>query len=102
MTGPWSEPVEDDYVDFEGNKKCEGVSAFQLAGDSTWVIGYIEYSSKPKNYRLCLADQYMRNFHSPRNIEGVDRPQHGSFLRLTKEEYERLQQWSDECLKVGD
>ena len=102
LTGPWSEPVEDDYVDFEGNKKCEGVSAFQLAGDSTWVIGYIEYSSKPKNYRLCLADQYMRNFHSPRNIEGVDRPQHGSFLRLTKEEYERLQQWSDECLKVGD
>ena len=89
-------------MDFEGNKKCEGVSAFQLAGDSTWVIGYIEYSSKPKNYRLCLADQYMRNFHSPRNIEGVDRPQHGSFLRLTKEEYERLQQWSDECLKVGD
>ena len=102
LTGPWSEPVEDDYVDFEGNKKCEGVSAFQLAGDSTWVIGYIEYSSKPKNYRLCLADQYMRNFHSPRNIEGVDRPQHGSFLRLTKEEYERLQQWSDECLKVSD
>ena len=102
LTGPWSEPVEDDYVDFEGNKKCEGVSAFQLAGDSTWVIGYIEYSSKPKNYRLCLADQYMRNFHSPRNIEGVDRPQHGSFLRLTKEEYERLQQWSDKCLEVGD
>ena len=96
LTGPWSEPVEDDYVDFEGNKKCEGVSAFQLAGDSTWVIGYIEYSSKPKNYRLCLADQNMRNFHSPRNIEGVDRPQHGSFLRLTKEEYDRLQKWSDE------
>ena len=96
LTGPWSEPVEDDYVDFEGNKKCEGVSAFQLAGDSTWVIGYIEYSSKPKNYRLCRADQNMRNFHSPRNIEGVDRPQHGSFLRLTKEEYDRLQKWSDE------
>jgi hypothetical protein len=35
----------------------------------------------------------MRNFHSPRNIEGVDRPQHGSFLRLTQEEYERLEEW---------
>ena len=92
LTGPWSEPVEDDYVNFEGNKKCEGVSAFQLVGDSTWVIGYIEYSSNPKNYRLCQADQYMRNFHSPQNIEGVSRPQHGSFLRLTKEEYERLEQ----------
>jgi hypothetical protein len=37
----------------------------------------------------------MRNFRSPRNIEGVKAPQHGSFLRLTKEEYERLQAWSD-------
>lgn len=95
LQGPWSEPVEDDYVNFEGNKKCEGVSAFQLIGQNTWVIGYIEYSSNPKNYRLCLADENMRNFHSPRNIEGVARPQHGSFLRLTKEEYERLQKWSD-------
>ena len=93
LTGPWGEPVKDDYVNFEGNKKCEGVSAFQLAGDSTWVIGYIEYSSNPKNYRLCLADDHMRNFHSPRNIEGVERPQHGSFLRLTKEEYDRLEAW---------
>ena len=33
LTGPWSLPVEDDYVSFEGKKKCEGVSAFQLAGD---------------------------------------------------------------------
>ena len=95
LTGPWPEPVVDDYVNFEGNKKCEGVSAFQLAGHDDWVIGYIEYSSKPKNYRLCMADKFMRNFQKPRNIEGVNRPQHGSFLRLTKEEYDRLQAWSD-------
>ncbi len=101
LTGPWGEPVEDDYVDFEGNKKCEGVSAFQLSGEKTWVIGYIEYSSKPKNYRLCLADEYMSNFHSPRNIIGVERPQHGSFLRLTKDEYEHLQEWSDNYLKAS-
>jgi hypothetical protein len=95
LTGPWPEPVADDYVNFEGKKKCEGVSAFQLSGSDDWVIGYIEYSSRPRNYRLCMADKYMRNFHSPRNIEGVARPQHGSFLRLTKEEYDRLQAWSD-------
>ncbi len=95
LHGPWNEPVEDDYVDFEGNKKCEGVSAFQLAGDSTWCVAYIEYSSRPKHYRICKADEYLRNFHSPRDIEGVDAPQHGSFLRLTEEEYKRLQAWSD-------
>ena len=94
LTGPWPEPSDSDYIRFEGKKKCEGVSAFQLAGDSTWVIGYIEYSSKPRNYRLCLADQFMSHFHSPRNIQGVKAPQHGSFLRLTKEEYDRLQLWN--------
>lgn len=96
LTGPWSEPVDDDYVDFEGKKKCEGVSAFQLAGDSTWLVGYIEYSSRPKRYRICRADKYLRNFHSPQDIVGVEAPQHGSFMRLTKEEYDRLEAWGKE------
>ena len=95
LTGPWGEPVDDDYVDFEGKKKCEGVSAFQLVGDSTWRIGYIEYSSRPRHYRICKADANMRNFSDPQDIEGVDAPQHGSFMRITKEEYDRLQAWSD-------
>lgn len=95
LTGPWPEPDETDYVNFEGNKKCEGVSAFQIAGEDGWRIAYIEYSSKPRNYRICKADKNMRNFSSPQNIEGVNGPQHGSFLRLTQEEYERLQNWSD-------
>lgn len=94
LLGPWSKPVENDYVDFEGRKKCEGVSAFQLAGDSTWCIGYIEYSSNPKRYRICRADKFMRNFHSPKNIVGVEAPQHGSFMRLTKKEYKRLEKWA--------
>ncbi len=99
LTGPWSEPVDDDYIDFEGNKKCEGVSAFQLPGEDTWHIGYIEYSSKPRNYRICDADKNMRNFSNPRNISGVKRPQHGSFMRITDEEYDRLQKWSDSRIK---
>ena len=59
-----------------------------------WMIGYIEYSSKPKNYRICEADRFMRNFKNPKNIEGVARPQHGSFMRITKKEYKRLERWS--------
>ena len=94
LTGPWTLPVDDDYVSFEGKKKCEGVSAFQLSGDDDWTIAYIEYSSRPKNYRLCKADKFMRNFREPRNIEGVSGPQHGSFIRLTKAEYDRLEAWS--------
>lgn len=90
LTGPWSEPVADDYVDFEGKKKCEGVSAFQIPGEEGWRIAYIEYSSRPRNYRICRADKYMRNFTSPENIKGVTAPQHGSFMRITKKEYKRL------------
>ena len=99
LTGPWSEPVEDDYVDFEGNKKCEGSSAFQLMGDETWRVAYIEYSSRPKHYRICKADKYLRNFSEPVDIQGVTGPQHGSFMRLTKKEYKRLQKWSAEEMK---
>ena len=98
LLGPWPEPDDKDFVNFEGNKKCEGVSAFQIAGEDGWRIGYIEYSSRPKNYRICKADRNMRNFSEPRNIEGVNGPQHGSFLRLTQEEYERLQNWSDSVM----
>jgi len=99
LTGPWSEPVEDDYVDFEGNKKCEGSSAFQLMGDDTWRVAYIEYSSRPKHYRICKADKYLRNFSEPVDIQGVTGPQHGSFMCLTKKEYKRLQKWSAKEMK---
>ncbi len=99
LTGPWSKPVEDDYVDFEGNKKCEGSSAFQLMGDDTWRVAYIEYSSRPKHYRICKADKYLRNFSEPVDIQGVTGPQHGSFMRLTKKEYKRLQKWSAKEMK---
>ena len=94
LTYGWGEPVEDDYVSFEGNKKCEGSSAFQLIGDKTWRVAYIQYSDRPKHYRICKADEHLRNFHDPVDIEGVTGPQHGSFLRLTKKEYKRLQRWS--------
>ena len=94
LTGPWSEPVEDDYVSFEGKKNCEGVSAFQVPGEDGWRIAYIEYSSNPKHYRICKADKFMRNFRDPQDIKGVTAPQHGSFMRITKKEYNRLKAWS--------
>lgn len=93
LTHGWSEPVENDYVSFEGKKKCEGSSAFQLIGDDTWRVAYIQYSDRPKHYRICKADKYLRNFSEPVDIEGVSCPQHGSFMRLTKAEYKRLLKW---------
>lgn len=93
LAGPWSEPVENDYVSFEGNKKCEGSSAFQLIGDSTWCVAYVQYSDHPHRYRICRADAHLRNFHNPVDIEGVTAPQHGSFMHITKKEYDLLKSW---------
>lgn len=92
----WGEPVEDDYVSFEGKKNCEGSSAFQLMGDDTWRVAYIQYSDQPKHYRICKADKYLRNFSDPVDIKGVTGPQHGSFMRITKKEYQRLLKWDKE------
>ena len=95
LTSGWGEPVENDYVSFEGKKNCEGSSAFQLIGDPTWRVAYIQYSDNPKHYRICKANENLRNFHDPVDIKGVTGPQHGSFMRLTKKEYKRLKKWSD-------
>ena len=95
LTYGWGEPVEDDYVSFEGNKNCEGSSAFQLIGEKTWRVAYIQYSDNLKHYRICQADEHLRNFHDPVDIQGVTGPQHGSFMRLTEEEYKNLKKWSD-------
>ena len=96
LTHGWSAPVDDDFVSFEGNKLTEGSSAFQLIGDDTWRVAYIQYSDHPKHYRICKADKYLRNFSDPVDIKGVTAPQHGSFMRITKNEYKMLQKWDKE------
>ena len=93
LTGPWSEPLDGDYVSFEGEKKCEGASAFQLIGENDWRVAYVEYTSKPHKYRICQANRFLRQFSNPVDIEGVTAPQHGSFMRLTKKEYKLLEEW---------
>lgn len=99
LEGPYKIKSEEDYVRFEGNRKCEGCSAFRLIGDSTWRVAYIQYSTKPRQYRICQADETLQNFHSPVTIQGVEAPQHGSFMRITKKEYKRLLKWSEKQLK---
>ena len=96
LTHGWGAPVNDDFVSFEGSKLTEGSSAFQLIGDDTWRVAYIQYSDHPKHYRICKADKYLRNFSDPVDIKGVTAPQHGSFMRITKKEYKMLQKWDKE------
>ena len=91
LKGPWKEPSEQDHINFEGKKLCEGASAFRPIGSDEWRVAYIQYSDKPRHYRICKADKWLRNFSAPVDIQGVAAPQHGSFMRLTKKEYKRLE-----------
>ena len=102
LLGPWPEPSEDDYVSFEGKKMCEGSSAFQIMGEKGWRVAYIQYSDSPKHYRICQADENLHNFHDPVDIKGVTGPQHGSFMRLTKKEYKRLEAYDRKMREQKD
>ena len=93
LTSGWGEPDDKDYVSFEGDKLCEGSSAFQIKGDTAWHVAYVQYSDHPHRYRICVADSHMRNFRDPKDITGVTGPQHGSFIRLTRKEYKKLKEF---------
>ena len=101
LTGKYSLPDEKDYINFEGNRKVEGPSAFQLIGDTAWQVAYVEYSTRPIKYRICQADRYLTHFQHPKDIEGdvSSTAQHGSFLILNKKEYKRLERWSENYQK---
>lgn len=99
LTSGWGEPDSTDYVSFEGNKLCEGSSAFQLRGDTAWHVAYVQYSDHPHRYRICVADSHLRNFRNPEDITGVTGAQHGSFIRITRREYRRLKKYSAAYIK---
>ncbi len=48
-----------------------------------------------ERYRVATADEDLTELRRPQVLEGVYGPGPGSFLRLTEEEYRRLQDWSD-------
>ena len=103
LEGPWPKPNETDYISFEGKKLCEGPSAFRIDGEEGWRVAYVEYSSNPHRYRICKADATLSHFSSPEDIQGVEAPQHGSFLALSKAEYMRLENyWAQRQKEVAD
>ena len=91
LSGPWTRT---EYIRFEGDTDCNSISAFQLA-DGSWEFTYVEQTGNPMDYRISKADKDLRRFSMPQPIEGIYGPGKGSFVSLTKEEYDRLQAWSD-------
>ena len=94
LAGPWSQPV---YLAPEGDGAVGSPAAFRLAGSQGWQIGYSFPAGADlyEDYRICTADDGFTRASRPQPLEGVYGPGKGSFLRITEEEYQRLQAWSD-------
>lgn len=93
LSGPWSVPVE---ITPEGNTVIDGPTSFRLAGTPGWQVGYhIPDGGPTDSYRICTADDGFTEIRRPQFLEGVYGPGKGSFLRISEDEYKRLQAWSD-------
>ena len=90
------------HITNEGSNQVEGPSAFRMINQNKWKVGYIRYSGG-KAYKLCNAKADLSDIDRGEEIGSGDvHPQHGSFMTLTKDEYELLQLWSDLKLKVAE
>lgn len=87
------------HITNEGNNQVEGPSAFRLIGEDAWKVAYIRYSGG-KAYKVCNADAFINNVDSGKVIQGNILPQHGSFMALTKDEYDLLETWSSLFLRA--
>jgi len=90
------------HITNEGRNNVEGPSAFRLINENKWKVGYIRYSGG-KSYKLCDANATLEEIGPGIDIGTEElRAQHGSFMTLTKDEYDLLQAWSDLKTKVAD
>ena len=97
-TGDWHDTY---HITNEGREQVEGPSAFRLINENTWKITYIKYSGQ-RAYRVCTADAVETNVDRGVIIKENVNPQHGSFMTVTKDEYDMLEAWSALTLKVQD
>lgn len=86
------------HITNEGKEQVEGPSAFKLIGENAWKVAYIRYSGG-NAYKICNADANEANVDKGVVIQGDVLPQHGSFMQVTKDEYDLLEAWSALTLK---
>jgi len=97
--GQWRDIL---HITNEGKSNVEGASAFRLINENRWKVAYINYGVNPKIYRVCEANATEELID--RGVEiGTDvNPQHGSFMTVTKEEYDLLETWSALTLRIQE
>ena len=96
-TGQWRDIL---HITNEGKSQVEGPSAFRLIDENRWKVAYINYGANPKIYRVCEANATLEAIDKGPEIGRDVNPQHGSFMTVTKDEYDMLEAWSALRLKV--
>lgn len=97
-SGDWHDTF---HVTNEGKEQVEGPSAFRLINENTWKVAYIRYSGGHA-YRICTANPQCEEVGTGVTIRENVNPQHGSFMQVTKAEYQLLETWSKLKLKVQE
>ena len=90
------------HITNEGKSNVEGASAFRLINENRWKVAYINYGVRPKIYRVCEASATEENIDRGVEIGTNVNPQHGSFMTVTKDEYDLLETWSALKMKVAE
>lgn len=81
----------------EDNQAIEGMSMWRPIGELKWRLGYQNYSSGTYGYKLRYMDEHCMAVDAVGHyMAGNVSPQHGSFLKLTQQEYDYLLSWRDQ------
>ncbi len=77
----------------ENNQSIEAPTQWRLIGADRWKLAYINYSGSGYGYKMRDMDEHGLNIGSPAIINGNVAAQHGSILKITKDEYNYLKTW---------
>ena len=80
----------------ESGQAIEGMSMWRPIGELKWRLSYQNYSSGTYGYKMRYMDEHcLATDAAGHYMAGSMAPQHGSFLKLTQQEYDNLMAWRD-------
>jgi hypothetical protein len=76
----------------ENNENIEGPTQWRPMGSDRWKLAYINYQHGYV-YKVRDYDEHNLNHSAPIMLGGNVRAQHGSIVKITREEYDYLKTW---------
>ena len=76
----------------ENNENIEGPTQWRPMGSERWKLAYINYQ-RGYNYKVRDYDEHNLNHGAPIVLGGNVRAQHGSIVKITRQEYDYLKTW---------